>query len=176
AKASRALGHVYKRPIKAFRNVNYNCELFIAGTGVLESELKEKVSRYGINDRVHFLGFLPKEQLKQAFSDCDIFVLPSVARSEAFGIVQLEAMVYGKPVINTSLLSGVPYVSIHGKTGFTVQPENSRQLAKAIKILCENKSLREKFGQSARERVLTQFNEHTVIKKLYEILSEEVIE
>ncbi len=162
--------------IKAFRNVNYNCELFIAGTGVLESELKEKVSRYGINDRVHFLGFLPEEQLKQAFSDCDIFVLPSVARSEAFGIVQLEAMVYGKPVINTSLPSGVPYVSVHGKTGFTVQPENSRQLAKAIKILCENKSLREKFGQSARERVLTQFNEHTVIKKLYEILSEEVIE
>ncbi|MDE6501532.1 MAG: glycosyltransferase [Ruminococcus sp.] len=162
--------------IKAFRNVNYNCELFIAGTGVLESELKEKIIRYGIKDRVHFLGFLPEKQLKQAFSDCDIFVLPSVARSEAFGIVQLEAMVYGKPVINTNLPSGVPYVSIHGKTGFTVQPENSRQLAKAIEILCENKSLREKFGQSARERVLKHFNENTIISKFCEILYKEVSE
>ncbi|MDE6666641.1 MAG: glycosyltransferase, partial [Ruminococcus sp.] len=106
--------------IKAFSQVKGNYELFIAGTGVLERELKEKVREYNIADSVHFLGFLPEEQLKQAYADCDIFVLPSVARSEAFGIVQLEAMIYGKPVINTTLPSGVPYVSLHGITGLTV--------------------------------------------------------
>lgn len=161
--------------INAFRRVDCNCELFIAGTGVLENNLKEKVLKYGISDRVHFLGFLPENQLKQAYADCDIFVLPSVARSEAFGIVQLEAMVYSKPVINTSLPSGVPYVSIHGKTGLTVQPENPRQLAKAIQTLCENKSLREKFGQAAQKRILTDFNEKYIIKKLSEIITDEVI-
>lgn len=162
--------------INAFRHIDCNCELFIAGTGILENQLKEKVRRYGIENRVHFLGFLPENQLKQAYADCDIFVLPSVERSEAFGIVQLEAMVYGKPVINTNLPSGVPYVSIHGKTGLTVQPKNSRQLAKAIQILCENKSLREKSGQTAQKRVLTEFYEKYIIKKLSEIITDEVTE
>ncbi|MDE5770398.1 MAG: glycosyltransferase [Ruminococcus sp.] len=160
--------------IKAFRKVNYNCELFIVGTGVLERELKEKVREYNISDRVHFLGFLPEEQLKQAYADCDIFILPSVERSEAFGIVQLEAMIYGKPVINTRLPSGVSYVSIHGKTGLTVQPKNYRQLAEAIELLCRNKNIRKQLGESARERVMTKFNEETIIKRLYRILSDEV--
>ena len=160
--------------IKSFRKVNDNCELFIAGTGILEENLKEKVNKYGLSDKVHFLGFLPEKQLKQAYADCDIFVLPSDARSEAFGIVQIEAMFYGKPVINTSLESGVPYVSIHGKTGLTVQPENSVQLARAINFLCENKDIREKFGKSAHERVMTEFNEKHIIKKLCKIINDEV--
>ncbi|MDE6834948.1 MAG: glycosyltransferase [Ruminococcus sp.] len=160
--------------INAFRNVRNNCELFIAGTGILESELKEKVRKYGLNKRIHFLGFLPEEQLKQAFSDCDIFVLPSVERSEAFGIVQLEAMIYGKPVINTSLLSGVPYVSIHEKTGITVQPYNSVQLAEAINILRKNKNLRERLGKNGQKRVLEYFNEKNIIQDLYKIITDEV--
>lgn len=160
--------------VNAFRKVKNNCELFIAGTGVLEDELKEKVRKYGLNERVHFLGFLPEEQLKQAYADCDIFVLPSVERSEAFGIVQLEAMIYSKPVINTSLPSGVPYVSIHGNTGITVQPKNSRQLAEAINILAENKTLREKLGKNARKRVLENFNEKNIINNLYKIIIDEV--
>lgn len=160
--------------VNAFRKVKNNCELFIAGTGILEDELKEKVRKYGLNDRVHFLEFLPEEQLKQAYADCDIFVLPSVERSEAFGIVQLEAMIYGKPVINTSLPSGVPYVSIHGKTGITVQPKNSRQLAEAINILAKNKKLREKLGKNARKRVLENFNEKNIIHNLYKIIIDEV--
>ncbi|MDE5556663.1 MAG: glycosyltransferase [Ruminococcus sp.] len=160
--------------IRAFRKVKDNCELFIAGTGTLESELKKNVQEYGLNDRVHFLGFLPEEQLKQAFSDCDIFVLPSVERSEAFGIVQLEAMIYGKPVINTNLPSGVPCVSVHEKTGITVMPYNTHELAHAINILRKNKSLREKMGQNAQKRVLDYFNEKNIIQNLYKIITDEV--
>jgi len=160
--------------IKAFSRVDYNCELFIAGTGVLEEKLKSMTYRYGISDRVHFLGFLPEEHLKQAYADCDIFVLPSVERSEAFGIVQLEAMIYGKPVINTNLPSGVPYVSVHGKTGITVQPKSFRQLAQAVGFLCRNKSVREKMGSNAQKKVLAQFNETDIIKNLYGIILDEV--
>ena len=155
--------------LKAFENVK-GCELFIAGTGDLGDSLKRFVSAHNMEKKVHFLGFLPDEQLKQAYADCDIFVLPSVAPSEAFGIVQLEAMVYGKPVINTALKSGVPYVSINGRTGITVPPSSPKALAKAINTLAEDKELREKYGKAAAERVQSSFNEKNILKELYDIL------
>lgn len=157
--------------LKAFSKVK-NCELFIAGTGELESSLKAYAEKHGLADKVHFLGFLPDDQLKQAYADCDIFVLPSVVKSEAFGIVQLEAMVYGKPVINTNLPSGVPYVSLDGETGLTVPPSNAKALAKAINRLAEDKELREELGRKAAKRVIDNFNEKDVIRQLYDYLSE----
>lgn len=160
--------------LKAFSYVK-NCELFIAGTGELEDQLKNYAKRRGLENKVHFLGFLPDEQLKQAYADCDIFVLPSVARSEAFGIVQLEAMIYGKPVINTQLPSGVPHVSIHGKTGLTVPPSDAKALAAAINRLAADKKLREKLGKNAAERVKSRFDEDIVIRRLYRLLSGEEI-
>lgn len=157
--------------LKAF-TMTENCELFIAGTGEMEQELKDFAKRHNIEKKVHFLGFLPDNELKQAYANCDIFVLPSVLKSEAFGIVQLEAMVYGKPVINTKLPSGVPYVSIHGKTGLTVPPSDAKALAKAINTLVADAKMRENFGKAAAERVMTEFNEKNVIRKLYGVLSE----
>lgn len=157
--------------LKAF-TMTENCELFIAGTGEMEQELKAFAKRHNIEKKVHFLGFLPDKELKQAYADCDIFVLPSVAKSEAFGIVQLEAMVYGKPVINTKLPSGVPYVSVHGKTGLTVPPSDAKALAEAINTLAADAKMRENFGKAAAERVMTEFNEKNVIRKLYGVLSE----
>lgn len=157
--------------LKAFSKVK-NCELFIAGTGELESSLKAYAEKHGLADKVHFLGFLPDDQLKQAYADCDIFVLPSVVKSEAFGIVQLEAMVYGKPVINTNLPSGVPYVSLDGETGLTVPPSNAKALAKAINRLAEDKEFREELGRKAAVRVIDNFNEKDVIRQLYDYLSE----
>lgn len=157
--------------LKAF-TMTENCELFIAGTGEMEQELKNFSKRNHIEKKVHFLGFLPDKELKQAYADCDIFVLPSVAKSEAFGIVQLEAMVYGKPVINTKLPSGVPYVSVHGKTGLTVPPSDAKALAEAINTLAADAKMRENFGKAAAERVMTEFNEKNVVRKLYGVLSE----
>ncbi|MBQ7026817.1 MAG: glycosyltransferase [Ruminococcus sp.] len=156
--------------LKAFRRIN-GCELFIAGTGELEVSLREYAKKHNLEEKVHFLGFLPDDDLKAAYADCDIFVLPSVAKSEAFGIVQLEAMVCGKPVINTSLPSGVPFVSVHGKTGLTVPPSDAKALASAVNTLASDSLLREKYGKAASERVLNEFNEKNVIKKLYSVLA-----
>ncbi len=159
--------------LDAFRNVS-GCELFIAGTGELDSQLKEYAQKHGITDKVHFLGFMPEEQLRQAYADCDIFVLPSVVKSEAFGIVQLEAMVYGKPVINTNLPSGVPHVSLHGETGLTVEPSDPKALADAIMKLATDKELREEYGKNAAERVKLCFNERNVIREISDALSENI--
>ena len=156
--------------LKAFRRVK-GCELFIAGTGDLEPTLKEYARRKGLENKVHFLGFLSDHELKQAYADCDIFVLPSVEKSEAFGIVQLEAMIYGKPVINTLLPSGVPHVSLAGVTGLTVKKSDPAELADAINTLAENKDLREILGKAAAERVCSQFNEKIALDSLYRVLS-----
>lgn len=158
--------------LRAFRHVK-NCELFIAGTGVLEQQLKKYVQDNKMEDKVHFLGFISDAELKQAYADCDIFVLPSTEKSEAFGIVQLEAMIYGKPVINTDLDSGVPYVSLGGVTGLTVKRGSVRELAEAINILAENSELRRIMGIAAAERVISEFREKKALKRLYQVLSGE---
>ncbi len=153
--------------IESFKKVR-GCELFIVGTGILEEKARGMAAE--MKQKVHFLGVLSDEDLKAAFRDCDIFVLPSVANSEAFGIVQLEAMVYGKPVINTALPTGVPLVSLHEKTGLTVPPGDAEALAAAINLLAENKELREKYGEAAAKRVRENFLEKDVLNKIYEIL------
>ena len=133
-------------------------ELFIVGSGELENDLVQQTESLGLNDKVHFLGTVETDELKSAFSDCDIFVLPSVTRAECFGLVQLEAMVYGKPVINTSLPTAVPEVSLDGITGLTVKPGDSEGLAEAINKLVSDKAFREECGRAAKKRCEEQYS------------------
>lgn len=104
-------------------------------------------------------------------------VLPSVEPTEAFGLVQLEAMAYGKPVVNTSLPTGVPFVSVHGETGFTVPPRDPNALAEAINRLCGDDELWVRFARAARKRVEEMFSRDVVlgqIKSIYwELLREQ---
>ena len=157
--------------LRAFARTE-GCALFLAGEGMLEPQLRQEAQTLGVADRVFFLGRLTDAQLRAAFRDCDIFVLPSVANSEAFGIVQLEAMVYGKPVINTALPTGVPLVSIHGETGLTVPPGDETALADAIRTLAEDDALREAYGAAAQRRVLEHFELDNMIDGVYRVLAE----
>ena len=158
--------------LEAFAKVIGNAELFLAGDGVLRDTLKTRAAELGIAQRVHFLGRRVTPELRAAFRDCDIFVLPSVANSEAFGIVQLEAMVYGKPVINTALPTGVPLVSLHGKTGLTVPPSDAASLADAMQLLVTEDELRVQYGMAARERVLETFDIAQILRQTWEVLLE----
>ena len=135
-----------------------NSELFIIGSGELEDQLKMQAVKMGLQDKIHFMGRVDTETLLAAFSDCDVFVLPSISRAECFGLVQLEAMIYGKPVINTALPTAVPEVSLDGVTGITVKPGDADELSQAIQTLTDDKELREKYGAEAEKRCKEKFS------------------
>ena len=159
--------------LKAFQQVRGGF-LSIVGTGELQETLQRFVEERGLKDKVCFLGKLDDDALNKAFEDCDVFVLPSVARSEAFGLVQQEAMAYGKPVINTRLKSGVPEVSLDGITGLTVEPGNVSALAEAMQKMIDYPVLRDAYGAAARKRVEENYTTDKVtakIKELYESLT-----
>ncbi len=132
-----------------------NASLLIVGTGPLERKLIGLAGRLGVAGRVHIIP--PAADLLPYYHACDIFILPSIASSEAFGLVQMEAMACGKPVVNTSLPTAVPEVSVHGETGLTVPPADSDSLAEAIEKLLSDDRLRLRFGANARARIEKQY-------------------
>lgn len=131
--------------------------LVIIGEGPLRPELEAQARDLGIAGRVHFLGEIHNRDIVPYYQASDIFALASVARSEAFGIVQLEAMACGLPVVNTSLDSGVPFVSLDGVTGLTVLPGGATALAGALTTLLNDEALRSRYGEAARRRVCAEF-------------------
>lgn len=157
--------------IQAMKNVD--AKLLLIGEGYLKESLQRLVSELGIEDKVFFLGRVSDNEIIAYYHACDIFVLPSIEKTEAFGLVQLEAMVCGKPVINTNLPTGVPYVSQDRITGLTVSPKDSEALAQAINKLLDDLNLRKKYGVNGRKRVEEIFGKKLMIKKvmnLYEHL------
>jgi rhamnosyl/mannosyltransferase len=92
----------------------------------------------------------PVPDLAPYYQACDVFVLPSIAPSETFGVVQLESMASGTPVINTDLPTGVPEISVHGETGLTVAPGDSDAMAAALRTLLADRALRGSMGEDAR--------------------------
>ena len=138
--------------------VDVPAQIMIVGAGPLEQRLRTLAAELGIGARVHLLGEVDAETLVAAYHACDVFCLPSTARSEAFGIVQLEAFAAGKPVVSTQLPSGVPYVNQHGRTGLVVPPGDAQELARALNTLLKDEALRATLGAQARERVEQEFN------------------
>jgi rhamnosyl/mannosyltransferase len=131
---------------------NLDVDLTIVGSGEEEQILRHRVIELGIGHKVAFVLDSSNIELKKLYQNSDLFILPSINEAEAFGVVQLEAMANGLPVINTNLNSGVPTVSINGLTGITVQPENSQQIAEAIKTLMKDENLYLKFSKNSISR------------------------
>ncbi|QLG28687.1 glycosyltransferase [Halorarum halophilum] len=150
--------------LNAMADVDAN--LLIVGDGDRRTALERQVTELGLEDSVTFLGHVDDELLHYCYSVADMFVLPSVEASEAFGIVQLEAMAYELPVVNTDLPTGVPWVSVDGQTGRTVQPRDSKALAAAIQTLLDNPERRRQYGKNARQRVEEQFSRATMLDSM----------
>lgn len=137
--------------IDAIRQLK-DTQLIIVGDGQLKEEIIKQINELGLSERVILTGFLRGHSLACAYSVSDLFVLPSTTKSETFGIVQLEAMKFALPVINTNLPTGVTSVSINGETGLTIQPSNVSALTKAISTILNDDNLRKRFSQNALQR------------------------
>ncbi len=159
--------------IEAMKDIGAN--LVVIGEGKEKERLKLKVERLKLGDRVFFLSHQPREKLINFYGASEVFVLPSIFKSEAFGIVLIEAMVCGKPVVSTELGTGTSWININEKTGFVVPPKDSRSLAKVINKILENKKLAEEFSKNAKKRVKENFSLDKMLKETEGVYREIVL-
>jgi rhamnosyl/mannosyltransferase len=129
----------------------------IVGDGPLRAALEARARELDIAGRVRFLGSVADDELAAVYRACDVFVLPSVTRQEAFGVVQLEAMAAGKPVVSTDVGTGVGWVNRHGETGYVVPPRDPVALREALRRLLADPTLQKSMGDAAAKRVRSTF-------------------
>lgn len=132
--------------------------LDIVGSGPELHRLRTLSRALAVDERVKWWGEYPDEDLPRRMADADFLVLPSVTVQEMFGMVLLEAMAAGRPVITTELPSGVREVNAAGTTGLEVPIRDVEALADAMRRMAADGALRERFGAAGRERVRQRFS------------------
>jgi len=160
--------------LRALRDVQATVQ--IVGDGPLRASLEAEAARTGLASRVSFLGHLSDDEVVAHLHACDLFALPSTTRAETFGVVQLEAMACGKPVVSTNLPTGVPWVNRHGETGLVVEPGDASALAAALNTLIANPIARERMGARARSRVADEFSVDRMVSLSSSLYREVVLE
>lgn len=134
-----------------------DCPIVIAGSGPEEGALKALAHSRGVGN-VIFVGQVSEGDKRELLAGCALFVLPSQVRSEAFGMVLVEASMFGKPMVCCEIGTGTSFVNVDGETGFVVPPESPSDLANAINRLTGNDGLARRMGQAARARYARMFS------------------
>ncbi|MBK1722425.1 glycosyltransferase [Thiocystis violacea] len=125
--------------------------VLIVGTGDLQSALARLTQSLGLEDRVSLIGYQSEAILNALLASCDLVCLPSVERTEAFGLVQLEAMRFGKAVVVSDIAgSGTGWVVRHAGNGLLAPPGDPRGLARQLRGLQEDPALRDRLGAAGR--------------------------
>ena len=149
--------------------------LVMVGNGPMLGEVQAEIARRRLDRRVRLVTRrVDDAELDRLYRACDFLVLPSTHPAEAFGMVQVEAMARGKPVINTRLPTGVPAVSLDGHTGITVPPGDAVALASAIHRLWHDPEFRARLGAAGRERAYREFD-RTVMAERYLALFDRIL-
>lgn len=156
--------------VKAAQYLNDDYVVLIGGTGDLRESLEKEINELGLQYKVILLGRIADEELPVYYTACKVFCLPSVQKTEAFGIVQIEAMSCGKPVVATRIpQSGVSWVNEHGVSGLNVTPGNAKELAEAIQNIANEETVYEKFSTHARNRYWSIFTKEQMINNCMEL-------
>ncbi len=171
-----ALGrHVYYKGfqvlIRAMARVP--ATLLLGGEGPLTPELQNLTSSTGA--RVQFLGHIPESELPSYYHASNIFCLPSTAKTEAFGLVQAEAMACGKPIVNTDLQNGVNELAPNNVCALTVPPGDDLALADAITYLLGNTEFAIKLGSAGYSRINTQYTLDAMVDKIIALYDSVVV-
>jgi glycosyltransferase involved in cell wall biosynthesis len=144
--------------------VGQRFKVWIVGEGRERACLEQLIRELGVGDRVRLLGSVPDSELVKIMGIAEVFVMPSVTSAETFGLVQLEAMAAGRPIINTALDTAVPHVARHGVEAITVPPRDPEKLAEALNTLINDPELRRRMGEAARCRATTKYSMATFQK------------
>ena len=162
----------YSCLLDAMRLLSEDYHLVIVGTGPLKESLEKQIRDNGLTERVTLAGFVSDEDLPGLFGACDALVLASVMKTEAFAIVQIEAMSAGKPVVSTTIPgSGVAWVN---SCGITVPPSDAEALAAGIRNLTETPGALETYGKAAREHFGELFTLDKMIQKTIQLYHENI--
>jgi glycosyltransferase involved in cell wall biosynthesis len=138
-------------------------ELHIVGDGFNRSSLEQLVRTLGLHDRIMFRGWLTGDELVRAYQCATMLVVPS--HEEAFGLVALEAMAAGTPVIATTV-GAFPELIEHGRTGLLVKPQHPSQLAQQIDGLLRSPQWREAMASAAKEQVVPGYDWRHVARRM----------
>ena len=157
--------------IDAARFLPNDIIILIAGIGELKEKLQDQIFNHNLQNKVKLLGKIPFEELGAYYELCDIFCLPSTERSEAFGVVQIEAMAFEKPIISTSIQgSGVDWVNLNDVSGIIVPPKDANKLAETIIELLTNEKKYQQLSVGAKKRYEEVFTKDKMVdsfKSLY---------
>lgn len=160
----------YEHLIRAASYLPDEYRVVIGGSGPLRDRLQDEIDRLGLSCKVTLAGYMKEEDLPAWFAAADVFVLPSVTKNEAFGIVQIEAMSVGTPVVATKIPgSGVSWVNEDGVSGINVEPRNPKALADAMMAVAKDEASRKTFSKSAFLRYEALFTEELMINKITEL-------
>jgi rhamnosyl/mannosyltransferase len=153
-------------------------QLRLVGEGDLRPKLERLLVDLGLSGRAQMTGFLPEPELHVLLETCDCLCLPSVERTEAFGMVLLEGMRYGKPLVASDIPgAGMGWVVRSGPCGLLVQPDDADQLSAALAQLRDQPELRERLGRAGRQAFQSRFHIDRIsaeISSVYEEVLEEV--
>jgi rhamnosyl/mannosyltransferase len=143
--------------------------LVLVGGGPAEQDLRTQVAALGIGARVRFETNVDDARLPELYASADVFVLPSCERSEAFGLVLVEAQACGLPCVSTELGTGTSYVNEDGVTGLVVPAADARALASACSALLADPALRLRMGAAGRARALSLFDIDRVARSVAQV-------
>ena len=144
--------HILLRAFSKVKTQFKDVKLVFAGRGEMQEELTKLAAELGIKSDVLFTGYVDERLKPFYYKSADIFCLPSITMAEAFGIVNLEAMTCGIPIIS-SKLGGIPDVVTDKETGLLVKPEDEEALTDAIIFLLENEDIARKMGNNGKRKV-----------------------
>ena len=158
--------------IEALRHLDATA--IIVGEGPLGHDLLRLAQQRGVADRLILAGMLSRDDLKVHLHAARLYAFPSVSAAEAFGIVQLEAMAVGLPIVNTDLPTGVPHVARHGLEALTVRTNDPAALAAAVAQLLDDRALAQRLGAAGRRRATTEYDLQTFVKRIEDVYEQAV--
>ncbi|MBP3942158.1 glycosyltransferase [Sphingobacteriaceae bacterium WQ 2009] len=160
----------YEYLIKAAEDLDDSYHIVIGGKGPLHDELTALITSLKLSNKVSLIGFVSDEDLPNYYAASDVFCLSSIWKTEAFAIVQIEAMSFGKPIISTHIpTSGVSWVNAHQESGIVVSIESPKEISTAIKDIFENEATYKKLAEGSAERYKNLFTRKKMIDKCLSI-------